>query len=231
MSDDELLKRLEAHLDYRFRDRSFLRDALTHRSYRNEYPQRTRQDNERMEFLGDAVLELAASSLLYERFGNAREGELTRRRADLVCERSLSKLAQSFDLGDAMYLGKGEEKSGGRQKPRLLASSLEAVVAAVHLDGGAESALRVARTVLTPHVDAEAPGARDYKSRLQELLQGRGQAPPQYELVAEEGPDHDRTFHVRVAIEGGVTAEGHGRSKLRAEQAAAQAALAALTVE
>ncbi|MFK7986853.1 MAG: ribonuclease III [Sandaracinaceae bacterium] len=228
MLDDKAAAALEEAIGYRFQDRDFLRDALTHRSYVNERPDLAPRDNERMEFLGDALLDLAASALLFERYPGAREGELSRRRADIVCERTLAQIAETLSIGPMLRLGKGEEKTGGRDKPRLLASALEALIAAAYLDSGEREAITLARGLLVPHVAEDAPGAHDFKSRLQEVLQGERHTAPLYALVATEGPDHARTFHDEVHAGDEVLASGSGRSKNRAEQAAAQAALATL---
>lgn len=201
-----------------------LRRALTHRSFVNERPDLAPEDNETLEFLGDSVIGLAAARLLHARFPAAREGELTRRRADLVCERTLAEVARTIGIGSALRLGRGEERSGGRTKARLLASALEACVAAVMLDGGVERALEVATRLLEPHVELGAPGERDFKSKVQELLQRAGKGTPRYEIVGHEGPEHARTFHVALRVEGQDLARGSGRSRLEAEQAAARAA-------
>lgn len=225
---DDKAAALEEAIGYRFRNRDFLRDAMTHRSYVNERPDLAPRDNERMEFLGDALLDLAASALLFERYPDAREGELSRRRADIVCERTLAQIAEALEIGPMLRLGKGEEKTGGRDKPRLLASAVEALIAAAYLDTGEREAITLARGLLVPHIAEDSPGALDFKSRLQEVLQGSRKTAPRYELVRAEGPDHARTFHVEVSADDDVLASGSGRSKNRAEQAAAKAALAAL---
>jgi ribonuclease-3 len=216
---------LQEGIGYYFEDLELLRDALTHRSFVNERPDLARCHNERMEFLGDSILGLAASALLWRQYPDAREGELTRRRADLVCESSLATIARKLDLGSLLRLGKGEEKSGGRDKPRLLASALEALVAAVYLDAGEQEAISVARALLAPHVESLQPGESDYKSRLQVLLQARTKSPPLYALLGTEGPDHDRVFHVEVRLGEQRLGRGSGRSKLDAEQVAAKHAL------
>lgn len=226
--DREQLSTLAERLGHAFADPELLVDALTHRSFVHEHPRRARAHNERMEFLGDAILELAASGLLFRRFPGAREGELTRRRADLVCERSLAAIARDLDLGTLLRLGRGEEKSGGRDKPRLLASALEAVVAAIYLDGGEVDAVRAGSALLGPYVDRAEPGGLDHKSRVQELLQGAGRPPPTYVLTSTDGPDHARTFHVELRVDGRRLGDGSGTSKARAEQRAALAALALL---
>lgn len=216
-------------LGHEFCDETLIKQAVTHRSFVHERPDLAPAHNETLEFLGDSVVGLAAAVLLRQRFPDAREGELTRRRADLVCERTLARIAQDLDLGASLRLGKGEEKSGGRQKARLLASALEACIAAVLLDAGIEPALAVASRLLEPYVDVMAPGEGDFKSRVQEHLQAAGRGTPRYELVGHEGPEHARTFHVGISAEGSELARGEGRSKLEAEQAAARAALALLT--
>jgi ribonuclease-3 len=226
MVTDDPLARLQEGIGYSFEDLGLLTDALTHRSFLNERPKLARCDNERMEFLGDAILGLAASALLWRQYPSAPEGELSRRRADLVCESALATIARALELGEALRLGKGEEKSGGRDKPRLLASALEALVAAVYLDAGEREAISVARALLAPYVDAIQPGETDYKSRLQELLQARTKSPPVYALLGTDGPDHDRLFHVEVRLGERRLGRGTGRSKLSAEMLAAKHALA-----
>ena len=226
---DKAAHALCLRLGHTFRDEALRAAALTHRSFLHEHPGRTPGDNERLEFLGDAVFGAAAAMLLHAQFPAAREGELTRRRADLVNERALAEIAVSIGLGEALQLGKGEERSGGRSKPRLLASALEACIAAVFLDAGVERAIEVARSLLAPRLDVTRPGERDFKSRLQERLQSGGTATPRYELERTEGPEHARTFHVTVRDGlGAIIAAGSGRTKLDAEQTAACEALRAL---
>ncbi|HJL18540.1 MAG TPA: ribonuclease III [Sandaracinaceae bacterium LLY-WYZ-13_1] len=226
MGNEDRLEELQERIGHEFEDPHLLRDALTHRSFVNERPELAPRDNERMEFLGDAILDLAASALLFRHYPEATEGELSRRRADLVCERGLAAIAQDLELGASLRLGRGEEKSGGRDKPRLLASALEAVVAAIYLDAGEQEAITIARGLLAPHVDALHPGERDYKSRLQESLQAAQQGPPTYVLTATEGPDHERVFEVEARADDETIGRGSGRSKARAEQLAAKDALA-----
>lgn len=230
--DEEVARASVAEaLGHRFRDTARLRDALTHRSFANERPDVAPNDNERLEFLGDAVAGLVVSSLLWERFPDASEGELTRRRADVVCESALADLAGELGIGDALRLGKGEEKSGGREKPRLLASALEACLGAVFVDGGPGVAIECTRRLFADRLDEAPPGASDYKSRVQELAQASGLGTPRYQVRDTEGPDHERTFHVAILVGGETLGVGQGRSKLEAEQAAAQAALDRLTDE
>lgn len=228
MAEDESFGRLQEGIGYHFDDFTLLLDALTHRSYANESSSEHARDNERMEFLGDAILDLAASALLWRQYPDATEGELSRRRADLVCERALALIARTLELGELLRLGRGEEKSGGRDKPRLLAGALEALIAAVYLDAGEQEAISVARALLAPYVRTESPGERDYKSRLQEMLQAGGRPPPKYHLVSSEGPAHDPKFHVEVRVEDRAIGRGTGKSKLRAEQVAAHEALHAI---
>jgi ribonuclease-3 len=232
MADTEAtLAALCAALGHEFRDPSLLADALTHSSYKNEKPAVVRSDNERLEFLGDAVLQWAVSTLLWERFAAASAGEMTRRRADLVCEEALAGIARSVALGAALRLGRGEERSGGRDKPRLLASALEAVVAAVYLDAGTQAALALCHRIFQELLGGRAPGERDFKTRVQEMLQSRGHRPPTYEVQRESGPDHARSYRVAILVDGVAYAQGDGRSKLEAEQAAAEQALSLLDAE
>jgi ribonuclease-3 len=222
---DEATLRLCEELGYSFADTGLLLDALTHRSFRNERPDVAVTDNERLEFLGDAVVGLVVASLLYGQFPDADEGELTRRRADLVSERGLSEAAAAMGVGDAMRLGKGEQKSGGRTKPRLLSSALEACVGAVYCDGGADAAFATARRIFEPRLHTSAPGQRDAKSQAQEWAQAHLGGTPSYRLVGTQGPDHEREFTVALELNDEEIATGAGRSKIDAEQAAAKAAL------
>jgi ribonuclease III len=224
----DAVKRVANALGYSFNNPMLLRDALTHSSFANERPPEAPTDNERLEFMGDAVLQWAISGILWDRFPNASAGELTRRRADLVCETQLAEIAREVEIGPALRLGKGEERSGGREKPRLLASALEACVAAVFLDGGTQAATELCLKLFEKLLFCEAPGARDYKSRVQELLQRRGQKPPAYRLLGSQGPDHARRFQVAIVIDEQERTYGQGRSKLEAEQAAAQNLLSEL---
>jgi len=231
MTDEQAVAQLLDALGYRFRDPTLLRDALTHRSFANEKPDAAPRDNERLEFLGDAVLGLVVASMLFEEFPDAPEGELTRRRADLVCERGLTEVATAIGLGAALRLGKGEDRSGGRDKPRLLASAFEACVGAVYLDGGAPEAFDVVQRLFRDHLDPGSPGAHDHKSRLQELVQVGGGVAPVYEVVGTEGPDHELSFSVAILLDGVELGRGGGRSKLEAEQQAARAAVARILAE
>jgi ribonuclease-3 len=222
---DDTIERIESGLGHSFDDKQLLLDALTHRSFAHERAGLARTDNERLEFLGDAVLQWAISALLFERFPQATAGELTRRRADLVCEEGLAELGNALGLGTGLRLGKGEERSGGREKPRLLASALEACIAAIYVDGGTDAAMDVCRSLFETRLAQGAPGARDFKTRVQEALQRRGQPPPSYEIVAMRGPDHARSFEVALQLNGEELGRGEGKSKLEAEQLAAERAL------
>jgi ribonuclease-3 len=223
------LAELEALLGHRFTNRHWLEQALTHRSYRQESG--AALDNERLEFLGDAVLTLLASEFLMARFPEWSEGQLSRSRARLVNGASLSAAASRLGLGGFLRLGHGEEKTGGRSKRALLADAYEAVVGAIYLDAGlATAGSFVRRTLLEPAL-AEQPellSRSDYKSALQEWLQARGRPPAEYLVVAESGPDHRKRFTVELRVEGSCLAVAEGASKKEAEQAAAKEALARL---
>ncbi|MBO6936607.1 MAG: ribonuclease III [Deltaproteobacteria bacterium] len=227
---DVARRRLHEALGHEFEQEALLADALTHRSFKNERPDLARTDNERLEFLGDAVLGMGVAVLLADAYPDVGEGALTRLRADVVCEASLAAVARSLEVGDALRLGKGEERSGGRDKPRLLASAMEAIVGAVLTDGGTGPALELVERLFADQV-AQASGQRDVKSRLQEWAQREKGATPAYRVVRAEGPDHERVFHVAVELEGTTLAEGTGRSKAEAERSAARKALDAREAE
>jgi ribonuclease III len=223
---------LEAKLGYRFRDRRMLEMALTHRSYLNENPSSAREDNERLEFLGDAVLNLTVGHLLMETQPLRAEGDLSRSRALVVNEAGLARVAEALGLGDWLFLGKGEEQTGGRHKPSLLADACEAVMAAIYLDGGFDAAFRVARQLFETRIrEARDPANADFKTRLQERAQGRLRCSPRYTVVGESGPDHDKVFEVVLLLDGREVARGSGRSKKEAEQRAAALALQVLDDE
>jgi ribonuclease-3 len=201
-----------------------LEAALTHRSYANE---RDLEVNyERLEFLGDAVLTLISADWLYRRYPLSSEGELSKIKSYLVSEPVLARIAADLELGSLIQLGVGEDRSGGRDKPSLLADALEAVIGALFIDGGLEAARRFVEGVLdVVHSRRSEDEYRDAKSTLQERLQARGRALPRYVLIASEGPDHEKHFTVECRISGSVLGSGEGRSKKHAEQAAAEAAL------
>ncbi len=222
------MEQLERRLGYTFTDRSWLETALTHSSYANESPH-TRHSNERLEFLGDAVLGFCAAKTICRLYPDMPEGELTRLRAELVCEASLHQVALALGLGDYIHLGKNEQCNGGRRRPSILADCVEAIIAAIYQDGGLEPAEAfIAGHILQDVQAGRRPARTDYKTQLQELLQRFGGAAPVYTIVGETGPDHDKTFTASVALHDGASARGEGKSKKEAEQAAARAALEAL---
>jgi ribonuclease-3 len=204
--------------------------ALTHKSFVNEHRGEGLIDNERLEFLGDAVIDLAVSHRLMERFPQAREGELSKLRAAVVDEAGLAQIARELDLGSLLRLGRGEELTGGRQKASLLADAFEAVIAALYLGGGLEQVLGLVDRFLAPAFAQATAGTldRDYKTQLQELAQSRHRATPRYRVVAEHGPEHSKVFEIDLDLRGEVLGHGMGRSKKDAEQAAAKLALEAL---
>ena len=222
-------EKLQTLIGYHFSDPALLAEALTHRSYANE--QRTRcADNERLEFLGDAILGLVIAEALFRGDPQRPEGELSRLRAELVNAGTLAQLARQIDLGASLYLGRGEVKAGGSDKENILADACEALLGAIYLEGGITAARPVilqlfAQTMLEKTTQQ---GSSDYKSQLQEHLQALQQMPPEYVLTATEGPEHDRTFVVEARTPGVVLGVGRGRSKKEAEQAAAGAALTTL---
>ena len=221
---------LQQSIGYLFRQPRLLDEALTHTSYANEAKDKAGKDNERLEFLGDAVLALIVSEYLAESFPDSPEGELSKLKARLVSETSLAHAARRLDLGSRLRIGRGEELTQGREKSSLLADTLEAVIAAIYLDGGLEPAsafvLRTFAQDLQDLQEAEGPaGQQDYKTRLQEWCQRRFETLPQYVTVRESGPDHQKTFEVELMVQGNVMGVGVGRSKKEAEQMAAKQAL------
>ncbi|NLW79375.1 MAG: ribonuclease III [Ruminococcaceae bacterium] len=218
---------LESAMGYTFHNSALLKTALTHTSYANEAKGRP-QNNERMEFLGDSILSFVVAEHLFAA-GQLAEGELTRRRAALVCEGALAAYARQVDLGAHLKLGKGEEQSGGRQRPSILADAFEALIAAIYLDGGIEPA----RAFILPFVRRAAvqSGGDDYKTRLQEVIQQNPQEHLQYQVAGESGPDHDKTFTVKVYLNTNCIGTGTGHSKKLAEQQAARQALVLMGLE
>jgi ribonuclease-3 len=220
---------LEERLGYTFRNASLCETALTHKSWMNETQETGRADNERLEFLGDAVLALVTSDMLMRRFPDQPEGELSKARAALVNEASLAHVAETLALGQWIFLGRGEEQAGGRQKRSLLANTLEALLGATYLDGGFAAAFEVAEHLISRFVaDVPAVTNKDFKSRLQELAQARLQMAPTYVVLSEQGPDHAKTFEVAISIGDKELARAFGRSKKEAQQNAAERALAAI---
>jgi ribonuclease III len=220
------LSELEQRLGVSFRDPSLLAQALRHTSFINEHLEAGEISNERLEFLGDAVLGLAVSERMYRRFPESEEGELTRGRSQVVCNEMLHRLALELGLGDYLELGRGEEMSGGRRKPSNLARATEAIFGAVFLDRGFRTAKRVIIALLSDEINPALvqPENRDDKTRLQEFLQGQGRAAPRYRVVCEEGLAHEKIFFVEATLDGETIGAGSGRTKKLAESGAAAAA-------
>ena len=220
-----MIKDLETAIGYRFRNISLLQNALTHSSYANERWHNSLMSNERLEFLGDSILGMVVAEYLYRTFPDRPEGELTRMRADMVCEKSLAAVAARIDLGRHLMLGNGEEQSGGRNRDSILADAVESVIAASFLDGGMNAARQFIQKFILVEVPVKKLHNADYKTALQELVQQKKNQTLSYALVGESGPDHDKRFEVEVSLNGQVIGVGSGSSKKRAEQMAAQAAL------
>ena len=214
---------LQDRIGYRFRDSSLLERALTHSSYANECKQKT-ECNERMEFLGDAVLSIIVADHIFHKFHLA-EGDLTKIRASLVCEKSLYEFARKIDLGSELLLGHGEEQTGGRERPSVVSDAFEALIAAIYLDGGLEKAAQFVLPFVEEDLGHEEAPFVDYKTRLQEIIQKNPEERVEYVLVSAQGPDHDKKFVVEVHLNSNVIGRGVSRSKKGAEQAAAQEAL------
>lgn len=222
---------LEARLGFALPDRRVALAALTHKSYVNEHREESGlADNERLEFLGDAVIDLAVSHRLMQKFPGAREGELSKMRAAVVDEQGLAQMARALELGVLLRLGRGEELTGGRQKSSLLADALEAVIAVVYLAGGLAAVLGLVDRFFGEAFGRASAGTldRDWKTQFQELAQSRMRATPRYRVVAEHGPDHSKVFDVELELRGEIVGRGAGRSKKDAEQAAAKIALEAM---
>lgn len=218
------MQTIEEKIGYTFQNKELLKKALTHTSYAYE---NNIESNEKLEFLGDSILEFVSSKYLYENYPKLKEGEMTKVRATVVCEKSLYKVAKMHDFSDFLYLGRSERKMGGQERPAILADSVEAVIAAIYLDGGIEQAekfiiqsLKEDIEIATKHV-----GDKDYKTVLQEKLQEHGDVKIEYEIIKEEGPDHNKSFEVQVSCDGKKLAKGKGRSKKEAQMNAAQKAL------
>lgn len=218
---------LERALGYEYRDRELLRMALSHTSYANEIYKDAFQSYERLEFLGDSILGFVTADYLYHKFPHKLEGELSRIRAELVCEKNLALVAEKLSLGDYLLLGNGEEQTGGRQRASITSDVVEALIAAAYLDGGFEAAKRIVQQHVLSLL-SEAEKTHDYKTELQELVQRKKEQHLSYELLAETGPDHCKEFTVQVSLNGTPVGSGTGTSKKRAEQAAAQQAIAKL---
>ncbi len=221
----EVPERLEKNIGYKFKNGRLLQTALTHSSYANEMKDRA-ECNERQEFLGDAVLSIVVSDYIFANYKHLPEGELTKLRASLVCEKSLCQFSREMELGDYLMLGHGEELMGGRERPSILADAFEALLAAIYLDGGIEPARKHVMRFVKPALDGlEEVPFKDYKTALQEIIQQNPEERLYYALAQESGPDHDKRFVVEVRLNSNVIGRGEGRSKKVAEQAAAREAL------
>ena len=223
-----MIKDLENAIGYRFKNVSLLQNALSHSSYANERWHDSLKSNERLEFLGDSILGMVTAEYLYRNFPDRPEGDLTRMRADMVCEQALALVADRIGLGEHLLLGHGEETGGGRTRHSILADAVESVIAACFLDGGMEPARSFINTFVLTEVPVKKLRNTDYKTGLQELVQQKKNQVLSYSLVGESGPDHDKQFLVEVSLNGRVVGRGQGTSKKRAEQDAARAAMEAL---
>lgn len=220
-----MIKDLENAIGYRFRNITLLQNALSHSSFANERWHDSLMSNERLEFLGDSILGMVVAEYLYKNYPDRPEGELTRMRADMVCETSLAKVANQLQLGQHMLLGHGEEQGGGRHRASILADAVESVIAACFLDGGMEPACSFIQRFILCNVPEQRMQNADYKTALQELIQQQKNQVLSYELTGQSGPDHDKHFEVQVLLNGNPIGNGEGTSKKRAEQDAARDAL------
>jgi len=224
------LQRLQERLGYTFGDRRILIQSLTHKSYGHENLQDlplALRDNERLEFLGDAILDVVISDILLENFPNSHEGQLSKMRAAVVNEKTLAEISQRLQLCECIRLGKGEERTHGHTKPSILSSTFEALIAAVYLDGGFNAVYPVVRHLVAPYFaeEQELMAFYDHKTQLQEMAQAKWKIAPSYHLKNTEGPDHAKIFEVEVRLKGSVLASARGTSKKEAEQNAARAAI------
>ena len=220
-----MIRDLEDAIGYRFNNVGLLQNALTHSSYANERYHNSLLSNERLEFLGDSILGMVVAEHLFRTFPDRPEGELTRMRADMVCEQSLAAVAQRINAGEHLLLGHGEEQGGGRNRPSILADAVESIIAAAFLDGGMQAAEGFISKFILCNVPVSKLKNEDFKTALQELVQQKKNQILSYALVEESGPDHDKQFRVEVSLNGKVLGIGNGRSKKRAEQDAARVAL------
>ena len=223
-----MIKDLEEALGYRFRNISLLQNAVTHSSYANERWHNSLLSNERLEFLGDSVLGMLVAEYLYRNFPNRPEGELTRMRAEMVCEKTLAAAADRIGLGSHLLLGHGEEQTGGRRRSSILADAMESVIAASFLDGGLNAALSIIRRFILVEVPVSSFRNEDFKTELQELVQKKKDQTLTYTLLSESGPDHDKRFEVELKLNNEAVGRGIGSSKKRAEQMAAKNAMEVL---
>jgi len=223
-----MLSELENNLGYHFQDKSLLEQALTHSSYANEKWKSGLASNERLEFLGDSILGFVVAEYMYRQYPGHPEGDLTRMRADLVCETSLARVARRLKLGEYLLLGRGEEQGGGRERSSINADAVESLIAAAYLDGGFLAARGIIERMILSDNSRDKVRNEDFKTALQELVQRKKNQTLVYTLLEESGPDHDKTFRVEVCLNGKKVGIGVGSSKKRAEQAAAEVALECL---
>ena len=218
------MEKLEENIGYKFKNKELLKKALTHTSYAYEH---NVESNEKLEFLGDSILEFVSSIYLFKNYSILREGEMTKVRATVVCEKSLYKVAKMHNFSDFLYLGKSERLSGGEDRPAILADSIEAVIAAIYLDGGLEEAQKFIIKNLEKEIEiaSQNVGQKDYKTVLQEKLQVHGDVKIEYTIIKETGPDHNKTFEAQVECNKKILATGKGKSKKQAEMEAARKAL------
>ncbi|MCI8412394.1 MAG: ribonuclease III [Clostridia bacterium] len=215
---------IEERIGYNFKNKELLKKALTHTSYAYEH---NVESNEKLEFLGDSILEFISSKYIYQKYPKLKEGEMTKVRATVVCENSLYKIAKLHDFSDFLYLGKSEQVTGGKNRPAILADSVEAVIAAIYLDGGIEPADRFIIQNLKNEIEIATKnvGIKDYKTVLQEKLQEHGDVKIEYQITKEKGPDHNKSFEAQVKCDGEILAKGEGKSKKEAHMQAAKRAL------
>ena len=223
--DEQKTEELQTKLGYIFKEKALLEKALTHSSYANEGINKSSVSNERLEFLGDSLLGMAIALLIYKKKPELSEGQMTKLRAELVCERSLAALALDLDLGKYLLLGRGEQNGGGRSRPSILSDAFEAIIAALYLDGGHKPVEQFISTYFTHLIDIPMQSVTDHKTRLQEIIQCKHGQTLVYEIKDEQGPDHKKMFTIDVKLNGNTIGTGTGKSKKNAEQDAAKAAV------
>lgn len=225
MNEKQKMEQFQEKINYKFKNEKLLYEALSHSSFANEN-KKQRNSNERLEFLGDSVLSIVVSDYIFEHFKHLPEGELTKLRASLVCEKSLFDFSKKINLGEYIFLGKGEELTGGRTRPSIISDAFEAVIAAIYLDGGMDSVSKYILSFIPNDISPKGSNSfHDFKTMLQEIIQRNPEEKIEYYLKSESGPDHDKNFTVQVLLNNNVIGEGSGHSKKSAEQAAAREAL------